>query len=134
MSDGRSACAKYAAVPGATPAGTAIGTSATQRSRGHFHLNSRRDGYLLVSDQQANQFRIYRREGEPGRPHEHPLIKTVAVSAIASDGSEVTSTALGPKFPHGLFVAMSNGKVFHYYSWDDIAGQDLKRAPNGVAP
>jgi hypothetical protein len=29
---------------------------------------------------------------------------------------------------------MSNGKVFHYYSWDDIAGTDLKRAPDGVPP
>jgi hypothetical protein len=29
---------------------------------------------------------------------------------------------------HGLFVAMSNGKVFHYCSWDDVA---VKRAPNG---
>jgi 3-phytase len=89
-------------------------------------------GYLLVSDQQANQFRIYKREGETGRPHEHTLIKTVPVTTIESDGSEVTSRALGPKFPNGLFVAMSNGKVFHYYSWDDIAGTDLRRAPDGV--
>jgi hypothetical protein len=28
---------------------------------------------------------------------------------------------------------MSNSKVFHLYAWDDIAGSDLKRAPNGVA-
>jgi 3-phytase len=90
-------------------------------------------GYILVSDQQANQFRIYKREGEPGRPHEHTLIKTVPVSAIESDGSEVTSMALGPKYPNGLFVAMSNGKVFHYYAWEQIAGPDLKLAPNGVA-
>ncbi len=86
-------------------------------------------GYLLVSDQQANQFRLYPREGAPGRPHEHPLLKTVPVSAIESDGSEVTSLSLGPKFPHGLLVAMSNGRVFHYYSWDDVAGGDLRRAP-----
>jgi len=89
-------------------------------------------GYILVSDQQANQFRIYPREGAPGRPHEHHLIKTVPVAAVESDGSDVTSLSLGPKFPHGLFVAMSNGKVFHYYSWDDIAGGDLAIAPNGI--
>ena len=88
-------------------------------------------GYILVSDQQANQFRIYRREGEAGHPHEHRLLKTVPVSAIESDGSEVTSLALGPKFPHGLFVAMSNGRVFHYYSWDQIAGDDLRKAVEG---
>jgi 3-phytase len=88
-------------------------------------------GYILVSDQQNNAFRIFPREGTPGKPHDHPLLKTVDVSAIESDGSEVTSTAL-PGFPNGLFVAMSNGKIFHYYSWDDIAGTDLKKAPDGV--
>lgn len=29
---------------------------------------------------------------------------------------------------------MSNGKVYHYYAWEDIAGTDLKKAPNGVLP
>ncbi len=90
-------------------------------------------GYILISDQQKNAFRIYRREGEAGKPHTHTFLKSIDVSAIESDGSEVTNAALGPQFPNGLFVAMSNGKVFHYYSWDDIAGTDLKRAPNGVA-
>jgi hypothetical protein len=27
---------------------------------------------------------------------------------------------------------MSDDQTFHYYSWDDFAGDDLKRAPNGV--
>jgi len=91
-------------------------------------------GYILVSDQQANQFRIYPREGAPGRPHEHRLVKTVPVAAIESDGCEVTNVDLGPAFPRGLFVAMSNGRVFHYYAWEDIAGRDLTIAPNGVPP
>jgi 3-phytase len=90
-------------------------------------------GYILVSDQQNNAFRIFPREGTPGKPHDHPLLKTVDVSAIESDGSDVTSTAL-PGYPDGLFVVMSNGKVFHYYSWDDVAGADLKKAPDGVPP
>ena len=86
-------------------------------------------GYIIVSDQQRNAFRIYRREGEAGKPHAHTFLKSVSVSAIESDGSEVTHVPLGPAFPNGLFVAMSNGKVFHYYSWDDFAGPDLPRAP-----
>lgn len=86
-------------------------------------------GYILVSDQQAGQFRIYRREGAPGYPHDHTLMKTVPVSAIESDGSEVTSRPLGPQFPHGLFVAMSNGRVFHYYSWEQLTAGDLALAP-----
>ncbi|WP_338868333.1 phytase [Spirosoma sp. SC4-14] len=83
-------------------------------------------GYLLVSDQGANQFQIFRREGESGHPNEHKLLKVVKVAAQISDGSDVTSVALGKQFPHGLFVAMSEGKTFHYYRWEDIAGNELK--------
>jgi len=130
---------KYAADPDAPDAGrelAAFGTSgyASDHEGISIYKFSDGTGYLLVSDQQANQFRIYPREGAPGRPHEHVLLKTMPVSAIESDGSEVTSLALGPKFPHGLFVAMSNGRVFHYYAWEDIAGHDLKLAADGVPP
>jgi 3-phytase len=128
---------KYAADPDAPDSGKELaifGTTGYASDHEGISIYKINDGtgYILVSDQQANQFRIYRREGEPSRPHVHPLIKTVLVSAIESDGSDVTSLALGPKFPHGLFVAMSNGKVFHYYRWDDIAGTDLNIAPDGV--
>lgn len=76
-------------------------------------------GYILVSDQQNNALRVFPREGTPGKPHDHPCLHTVDISAIESDGSEVTSVAL-PGFPGGLFVAMTNGRVFHYYAWDDL--------------
>jgi 3-phytase len=91
-------------------------------------------GYILVSDQQANAFRIFTREGEPGNPHEHRFLKSVATSTNESDGSDVTSAVLDPRFPSGLFVAMSDNRTFQYYSWDDIAGDDLVKAPNGVPP
>ena len=128
---------KYLVDPDAPDAGrelAAFGTTGFAADHEGISIYKLNDGtgYILVSDQQANRFRIYKREGEPGRPHEHTLIKTVPVSAIESDGSEVTSLSLGPKFPNGLFVAMTEGRVFHYYSWDQIAGNDLKRAPDGV--
>ena len=91
-------------------------------------------GYILVSDQQGNAFHIFRREGEPGAPHDHRLVKVIATATNESDGSEVTNVALGERFPSGLFVAMSDDRTFQYYSWDDIAGDDLKKAPNGVPP
>ena len=124
---------KYHADPDAPDAGRELATFGTSGyAEDHEGISIYKfpdgTGYILVSDQQANRFRIYKREGEPGRPHEHALVKTVPVSTLESDGSEVTSRPLGPKFPHGLFVAMSEGKVFHYYSWGDIAGDDLKRA------
>jgi 3-phytase len=89
-------------------------------------------GYILVSDQGANRFHIYRREGEPGRSHQHQLVKTVMVKANNSDGSEVTSAALNAKFPVGLFVAMSDEGTFHFYSWKDIAGSELKLPPHNM--
>jgi len=89
-------------------------------------------GYLIVSDQQRNAFRLYRREGTAERPHEHAFLKSVDVSAIESDGSEVTAVGLGPAFPHGLFVAMSNGRVFHLYAWEDLAGSDLMKVSGGT--
>jgi 3-phytase len=89
-------------------------------------------GYILVSDQQANRFQIFKREGEPGNPHNHQLVKVVEVSTNESDGSEVTNVCLNEAFPVGLFVAMSDNKTFQFYSWADIAGQDLVIAPNGI--
>jgi 3-phytase len=88
-------------------------------------------GYILVSDQQANQFQVFPREGFGGDPHAHPHLKTVKVTAHESDGSEVTSARLGPRFPDGLFVAMSEGGVFHYHPWPDLASPDLAVAPDG---
>ncbi|HNS73307.1 MAG TPA: phytase [bacterium] len=85
-------------------------------------------GYILVSDQQANKFHIFKREGEPGQPHQHTLVKVIKTSTSESDGSEVTSVPLNLTFPHGLFVAMSEDRTFHYYNWSDIAGTELEMA------
>jgi 3-phytase len=82
-------------------------------------------GYIVVSDQQANRFQMFRREGTAGDPHAHAVVRVVAVTAADSDGSEVTNAALGAAFPHGLFVAMSEGKVFHFYPWPALAGENL---------
>ena len=89
-------------------------------------------GYILVSDQQANTFRVFKREGEPGDPHNHQLVKVIKVSTNESDGSDVTNIPVDKRFPSGIFVAMSDDQTFHYYSWDDFAGDDLKKAPNGT--
>lgn len=73
---------------------------------------SKGKGYILVSDQQNDTFNVYLRENPTkGR------IAIIPVSTLESDGSEVTHVNLGPKFPKGVFVAMSNGRVFHLYDW-----------------
>ena len=128
---------KYLADPDAPDANVELalfGTDgfADQREGISIYAINDKNGYILVSDQQGNAFRIYTREGEPDDPHDHRLVKAVKVSTNESDGSDVTSTVLDPRFPSGIFVAMSDNQTFHYYSWDDIAGDDLKKAPNGI--
>lgn len=83
-------------------------------------------GYILVSDQGVNRFQIFSREGTKQHPYEHKWLKTVHVAAQQSDGSEVINVPLNEKFKHGLFVAMSDDKTFHFYRWEDIAGKELK--------
>lgn len=81
-------------------------------------------GYILVSDQRANQFHVFPREGTADNPHEHPELKVIKTSTTESDGSEVTSVSL-PDFPQGLFVAMSDDRTFQIYRWEDLVGNEV---------
>lgn len=84
------------------------------------YKSSDTEGYLLVSDQGANLFHVFPREGSQSNPHQHPLITTLPLSTLSSDGSEVTSADLGGEFSEGLFVAMSDDKTFQIYSWKQL--------------
>jgi len=88
------------------------------------YKTGKKKGYILVSDQGANQFHIFRRE--EGKNHTHDLVKVIKVDALHSDGSDVTSARLNVQFPKGVFVVMSEGRYFHYYRWEDVAGKELK--------
>jgi len=77
------------------------------------------EGYLLVSDQSANTFNVYPREGAKGNPNLHERIAIVPVSTRQSDGSDVTNVPL-PGFTRGIFVAMSDDRTFQYYDWNDL--------------
>lgn len=83
-------------------------------------------GYILVSDQEVNQFHVFPREGAPSNPHQHDLITIIKTSTVSSDGSEVTSLPLNSTFTKGLFVAMSDDKTFQIYRWEDLAGDILQ--------
>lgn len=80
-------------------------------------------GYILVSDQSAGQFKVYKREGD------NAFIKAIRVSTSNSDGSDMVSVALNSDFKHGLFVAMSDDRTFQFYRWEDLAGNDLQVNP-----
>ncbi|RZK59830.1 MAG: phytase [Pedobacter sp.] len=84
------------------------------------YKTSESEGYILVSDQSANQFKVYSRENP------NKLISTVKVSTNQSDGSDIYSGALNNDFKHGIFVAMSDDRTFQLYRWEDIAAKKLK--------
>ncbi|WP_018474748.1 phytase [Echinicola pacifica] len=83
-------------------------------------------GYILVSDQEANQFHVFPREGTAENPNQHELITIIKTSTLSSDGSELVSLPLNKTFPKGLFVAMSDDRTFQIYRWEDMAGEELK--------
>lgn len=83
-------------------------------------------GYILVSDQSANHFQVFSREGTKQNPNHHVLITSIPTSTNNSDGSDIYSKPLNSDFKHGIFVAMSDDKTFQFYRWEDLAGKKLK--------
>jgi 3-phytase len=82
-------------------------------------------GYIVSVDQLPGEsvFHVYKREGEPGRPHDHStVLLSFTGGADGTDGLEVTSASLGAGFPDGLWVAMNSGqRNFLLYRWQDVA-------------
>jgi 3-phytase len=77
-------------------------------------------GYLVCTDQIAGnaEYHVYRREGEPGRQHDHRELAVLRGGADETDGIEVTSAPLGPDFPRGLLVTMnSKPRNFLLFDW-----------------
>jgi 3-phytase len=81
-------------------------------------------GFIICVDQTPGDstFHVYRREGEPGRPHDHSReVVAFRVGADSTDGLEVTSAPIGPDFPRGVLVAMnSSSRNFLLVRWADI--------------
>jgi 3-phytase len=104
-----------------------FGRTGFRADREGIALYERQDGtgYIICTDQLTgnSEYHVYRREGEPGRPHDHDkLLKLVRGNADGTDGLEITSKPLGQRFPGGLVVAMnSRGRNFLIYDWQDFA-------------
>lgn len=84
-------------------------------------------GYILVSDQGANKFHIFTREGTSENPYEHTLLKVLQFDTMDSDGSEITTFPLNDTYKNGLFVAMSTDQTFHFYKVEDIFCNDFDK-------
>jgi len=78
-------------------------------------------GFIVCVDQRPDQsvFHVYRREGEPGRPHDHTReLGTFTGGADSTDGLDVLRGALGPGFPEGVLVAMNSAaRNFLIFDW-----------------
>lgn len=82
-------------------------------------------GWVICTDQvpRTAGIVVYRRTTDGKLPCTDSKPAAVLTGgADDTDGIEVTSRALGKRFPKGIFVAMnSSGRNFLIYSWDDIA-------------
>jgi len=127
-SDERFGIRKYRADPDAPDAATELASFGTDGYEGDreglaIYPTGPKTGYLVSTDQVPGAARVivYRREGEPGRPHSHPRLATILTSSDGTDGLEAVATPL-PGFPHGMLVMMTSGpKAFLLYDWDRLA-------------
>jgi len=87
-------------------------------------------GYLIVSSQGNNTFKIYEREGLNRFVGTIDPVRREFGDVQDTDGVAVTSCALPPLFPKGLFIAQDGGNSpatqnFKLFGWEDIAGTNL---------
>ena len=72
--------------------------------------------FLIVSNQQAGTFNIFDLKT-------NAFIKEINLGTTETDGCEATTTALGDKFPNGLFVSMNDDRNFFFH---DLKKLDLE--------
>ena len=82
-------------------------------------------GYIVCTDQLEgnSEYHVYRREGEPGNPHDHSReLAVLRGRADSTDGLEISSRPLGAALPHGVMVAMNSApRNFLVFRWQDVA-------------
>jgi len=88
-------------------------------------------GYLVVSNQGADSYAVYRREGENAFVGLFHIVADPerGIDGVSeTDGLDVVSANLGPRFPQGLLVVQDGRNLaprerqdFKYVSWKDVA-------------
>lgn len=71
-------------------------------------VNYKDKGFLIVSNQQAHTFNVFDLK-------DNIFIKEINLGTIETDGCDVTTVALGDKFPNGLFVSMNDEMNFFFH-------------------
>jgi 3-phytase len=88
-------------------------------------------GYLVVSNQGADNYAVYRREGDNAFVGFLSIVANDELGidgASETDGLEVTSVPLGRRFPHGLLVVQDGRNItpterqnFKLVPWERVA-------------
>lgn len=88
-------------------------------------------GYLVVSNQGADNYALYHRDGDNAYAGHFHIVANAAAGidgASETDGLDVSSAALGPAFPDGLLVVQDGRNIapeepqnFKFVSWTDVA-------------
>jgi 3-phytase len=88
-------------------------------------------GYLIASNQGADNYAVYRREGDNEYIGHFHIIANPELrldGASETDGLEVTSAPLGDRYPAGLLVVQDGRNIapeepqnFKFVSWQDVA-------------
>ena len=87
-------------------------------------------GYLIASSQGDHSFAIYRREAGNAFVGRFRVVDGAVDGVSDTDGIDVSSAALGPAFPKGLFVAQDGANAkpaarqnFNLVPWEAIASR-----------
>lgn len=87
-------------------------------------------GYVIVSSQGSNDYNVYRRDGDNTFIGKFAIVDAPGGidGTSDTDGIDVTSTPLGPAFPHGVFIAQDGNNTspaaaqnFKLVPWESIA-------------
>jgi 3-phytase len=88
-------------------------------------------GYLVLSNQGADNYAVYRREGDNAFVGLFHVVADAArgIDGVSeTDGLDLSSAALGPRFPDGLLVVQDGRNLaprerqnYKFVSWRDIA-------------
>ncbi|HSD69420.1 MAG TPA: phytase [Woeseiaceae bacterium] len=87
-------------------------------------------GYLVVSNQGADNYALYRRDGDNAYVGRFHIVANAAAGidgASETDGLDVSSAAFGPAYPDGLMVVQDGRNIapeepqnFKFVSWTDV--------------
>ena len=84
-------------------------------------------GYLVASNQGRDDFLAYTREGDNDYAGRFRLVAEGDVDGVThSDGIEIVSQPLGPRFPHGVLIVQddengSGHQNFKLVAWENVA-------------